>query len=365
MSFPGKGIDPHKLPKFSSIIDGNMSKAIEIVTYYRNSIGFTLPEWEGQEFFYLSCLEKFEDFIQLLDKDSSESGINYDRNLINSIREAINQLIDDRKLSYSMMLVVYITIAKELDYVRSSENTYSEGELNNIFLKHSPNILNDLIRLGIEKKEYVPMVSTTGLYGYNTFLYLYYNGLSPIGFGYFPVKAHNGTFLSLIDQIHHDLAHMDVIVAAQAPSLKSKYLSIFDNFERLGDDNAKICIFVIFICLHEGIWKPEFLQQAISLKIQCDIFHIFDEVPGYRIEDFGYLDAVKNNPRNDRGKHDCYELMEAYSEKSMVDGSHCNSTTTQIAVLGIDMEFTFVHKDTFNHYIFKACEKAIDTYYKL
>lgn len=53
----------------------------------------------------------------------------------------------------------------------------------------------------------VPFTSKTGVFGYNTWLYLYFNDLFPVAVSPYPYAVHNGSFPGSIATMGHDIAH--------------------------------------------------------------------------------------------------------------------------------------------------------------
>jgi hypothetical protein len=347
----GNKMECMRLPKFVSYIDGNMSKAFDIVTNHQNSSGFTLREWEGQEKFYLSCVEQFNDYKTIFMNEMRGNGkdietlfdIKYSEyylkrqdaklTLIN-LENVIELLIERKELNYAMMLRVYMELVLFIDLARYKPEFLENGEEYGFempryfYEQFGDNSINGIIKglneFYLENPKLVPLVSTSGYYGYNTFLYLYYNDLHPIGTTYNLMTAHGGRYPSIIESIQHDFEHTEGLTRNEEAynvidgvyPFEYAYRQIFERYDEIGSDKAKMFIFYIFIVIHEDRRSFSDPLIVISGGIACDIWTILDQSENYSPEIFG----VDLGERID-GKHDCVKLIEKYDLYSYITDS--------------------------------------------
>ena len=113
----------------------------------------------------------------------------------------------------------------------------------------------------------VPFISNSGLYGLNSFLVLYINGVSPVGITNERSLAHGGAFSdSLLEPIEHDLQHNQInldsnMVYYRLGYLDSKKITAREYYERVvqihDEDLRKDCIYVLFDYIHERDTDPD------------------------------------------------------------------------------------------------------------
>jgi hypothetical protein len=333
-----------KLPKFEAIIDGNMSKAFKIVANVRASNNFTIRDWPGQSLFVQESLETFNDYKQIVINESRRLGRDVSephrddeklfkqRYLINGfdepssevikseirervfklsdldvITEALTVLGESGELNYNILTRAYTQIMYYLDRIRQVSSVDIFGNYPRTFEIMFRTNLDSVIFVlqNTNSSKIVPIIGITGAYGLNTFLYLYYNGLYPVGIGYSTLIAHGQQFGSLIEQYEHDEFHASR-EERYSETLEKIYPKIFDEYDNIGQDRAKAFIFLIFWHYHEESFIfPEQLtaEDVFFDATHCDAWELFDNTPRYSSETLGF----DLGPRVD-GKRDCHAL---------------------------------------------------------
>ena len=239
----------YRFPKFIPLYDGQMSKAVEIVNTMILSENFTKRDWEGKEEFLLKQLERFNEYRDILRKEIEERGMDdSDRKEsdLDLFEQAIAELGESGELSYAMMVRVYVEI---MQYMRKATYGFSKFETfedpereGGVFWDEVKEltvqgVIENLREVSSKHPNIVPITGITGAYGLNTFLYLFFNNLHPVGIGYKELMAHGQKFGNLVLQIFHDFDHIGqskTITSASIILLKDTYNSIFTHYNEIG-----------------------------------------------------------------------------------------------------------------------------------
>jgi len=196
-------MDPYKFKNFDPWIDGNMRMAVEIVRIFKNSRDFTLSSYEGQQDFYDTYMEKYDEYLQILTRISAMKNIIIDMNTFEIIRDVLKIFIYEKSLTFSHLLVAYIQILIKIDRIKSFKIGHNLNVLNIIEFNNNHDsefIYNYIIDYskqdieGVSIKRIVPFTSLTGAFGINTFLYMYFNNIYPVACSCEPYIVHNGIF---------------------------------------------------------------------------------------------------------------------------------------------------------------------------
>lgn len=396
-------MDAFKLPSFNSAIDGKLSQAVDIIANIKASENFTLDEWPGKELFENSCLTQFTDFrevlnseIDLLSNDISDgenmirnyikmrpesspyTGLGIDPLLIDMVNkdldnifEALNEIVSTGKLNYGIMVRVYMEISRAFDLIRGVNITNSyvsdwivghsspkeNGEIlfsgRRVFGGSPPMDKYDIIRkmIGTSKNlpGVVPIVGITGLYGFNTFNYLFLNDYFPFGFGSKPYTAHSTALGSLDWSIAHDIGHYTFISKDTghfrvrirnekgSPLLEDFisrsghiYPQIFLSYDVIGKDIAEGLIFLTFLMIHEAVSFTGKLDEGTY----CDYWPFLSKQPRYSPAAVGMDKSIIENMCNMGILTTSHQELSEYISRSMkkIQSDYINFCTDVIKV---------------------------------
>ena len=268
----------YNIPDFDSWYDGGLSMAKNIVRIFNNSKDFTLKTYDGQDDFYEEYLTKYDGFRAAFNGLAEEKGINVESYLIvlDNIYEALNVLRVRKVLNFAHFLAAYLQIFIYNDMIKgiTGEGFLSVIGRGDITERSSVNEIIRTLDNYYNKYPYiVPFTTRTGAFGFNTYLYLYFNGLFPVAASIDPYPVHNGIFPGSVATMGHDYTHLSLLLnkvgrvtitrGIQAPkeileyyeSLRNIYVDIFNKKEALGGDTIKILVLFIFVFIHETIRK--------------------------------------------------------------------------------------------------------------
>src|SRR3990167_932210 len=305
-------MEPHRLTPFSFTIDGHLSKAIEIVRNIEKSKNFTVYPWEGCEELYFNFFKTFDRIRQL------ESETSFQKRELDDLLLVLKERAEEGKLTYSDMSLIFVALSEY-----NKDRDYTE-------------VFDKFKECRLMKDDTVSIIAEIGIYGMNTFLYLFFNGLCPIGIGFTEYTAHFEK-LEFYIRIRHDFNHCGIAYESRYKEelLKGYYLQIFERYQEIDYDKARGFIFLLFGYIHEGLGFP----NSIEFDNYCDFFFIFDEIPRYCSENLGFDFGERVN-----GKHDCYALIGNDNEDlieilSTVE-DHCVTSYVGMAVDKIKEDFT-------------------------
>jgi len=275
------------LSEFDIWWDGGMTIAKQIVKFYNDSENFKLTKYESQNDFYDEYLTKFEEFVSLYFSIQQEKNVNYtDDIVINNIRSALNLLKDKGELNFSHFLGAYSQIFYFIDTARKIKAldmiyTFTERKIN---INTTINEIIDIFNI-IHKKFYflVPFTTLTGLYGFNTFLYLFFNKLFPVAASPEPYAVHGGFFQGSTMVMFHDVLHFGDTNKIYHISSKNKlymdmkkvYIKIIK--DKLDIDVKKLLILFLYQYIHErvieircskeiDVFAPDIIDGLLRIK---------------------------------------------------------------------------------------------------
>lgn len=278
--------------QFDPLYDGSLSLANLIIKIVQESNYFTLKDYPSKDEFYEKFIERYLDFRHEV-SENSEPGSNID--IINTaLLSVLYRLEDQSELTLFIFLRFYCQILTLVSMVRDIDYHITTYQNHGYIFPNDKNILDLLfydpdsdkfanINNVEEETEYilnkisehmaeqepllVPFISNSGLYGLNSFLILYINGISPVGITNEMSIAHGGAFLdSLLEPIEHDLQHNQInldsnMVYYRLGYLDSKKITAREYYEKIiqihDEDLRKDCIYVLFDYIHEKDTDPD------------------------------------------------------------------------------------------------------------
>ena len=235
-----------------------------IVNIYKDSDFFTLTNYEMKKTFYDLYMEKFEKFAARL---NNISNIPEYIEIINNIRRA---LVIKNILNFTDFLIAYCQIFYFIDIIKEEENPkdivymLSQQE---ITINTTPDEIINIFKTVNKKYPYlVPFISKSGVFGFNTFLYLFFNGLFPIAASITPYTVHKGYFKGLTNVVFHDLLHLELVDKIYYISeenrdyiiMKELYNRVLEDKNNYDYDTLELIILFLYEYIHE---KP--------IKINC------------------------------------------------------------------------------------------------
>lgn len=314
-----------KIKPFEFYVDGYFSYAEKVVSIWKNSKGFTLTEYEGRDEFY----QEYSDYYAILiDKITSHPNSSpEDTERLNSLTDLMDRQMEQHTATLSMFLEAYLILAAYIDvyngtvwsggaYREITSSRYSFEEIENMILAPRDSELVD-----------VPLITPRGLYGFNTFLFMYFNGLFPIGVSMNPHPVHSDMYEgSVRGTMEHDYDHYD-LTATFAVRDKQHYVAyryILDNQSTLGEGKAKGLLFALFVGVHEAGFNVVEARRVIKLDWK-DWWKFFIDNTYYAPERFGIV--IPTTFRDNRP----IDIKDAHSESFEL--ALVNDTTFYNAVL--------------------------------
>lgn|SRR3990167_567463 len=280
--------------KFDHLYDGGFGIAERIVEIFNDSKGFTLTDYESKEKFYEEYFTNYYTLKAEIMREYEENSEEYD-NAVKNTKRVEDQLESLRKsggLNYKHFLVAFMNLMTLGEY-DADINSYPEfsGTLDNFIDFYRDRNHGTLI---IRNTDVVPFCVPRGVFGINTFLYLFFNGISPVGISLNYYKVHCGMYSDPIQYLVHDLEH----IAFYSNIYKDEYKPLYDEICKNTDlEKVKSYIFLLFFMIHEssvplGILEPkEILSYFFNLNSESDFYcdmHGFIKNGKYRPEALGY-----------------------------------------------------------------------------
>jgi len=283
----------HKLNSFDSWFDGYISVSSRIVKYFHNSKNFTIPEYEGRDELYEEYITKYDEYIRVLDVIYEESAYDVEPIFI-KLKNVLHRLYEEGRLNPVHFIVENLSKISDLKHIglKFWSDQMEEDKIYDFMLKYEKSYDN-----------YVPFTSTTGLFGINTYLYLYFNKIYPVACSIKPYIVHGGIFEGSIKVMFHDFLHNEIIQNFRnlnedkyddyIEKLKIIYRRIFTDKLELGQQ--KLFLLILFISIHE---TPTFLKCYDKIEwYNTDMLYVYLKNGYYKPEDYGYneLDINEKN----------------------------------------------------------------------
>jgi len=251
---------PITLRPWNSLYDGFMSVAKEIVNLKVASNNFEKTSYVGQYEFYDKYLAYYNNLIDILEDkmvhpEHPEVDLSIEIKCITRISQRINELIDDRKATLHSFLIAYTTVIAAISALDFGRPPFSHKVpyTCNYIEDETQLILDDMVK----RSMVVPFISPRGVFGANTFLYMYFNDLFPIGITLNPWNVHYGTFHgNPIATIIHDNAHVGEYNTFYHRPGRDRYKRIYSyivhNQDKFGHPGkVKGYILYLFYLIHE------------------------------------------------------------------------------------------------------------------
>jgi len=189
---------------------------------------------------------------------------------VNKVTEYMISMMDEGTLNFNALLVGFVNIIMLFnprfdDYTKEFVDFISNYYCF-VSSTYGRKVENDVSKLYAQMNNrdspFLPFISPRGTFGLNVFLYLFFNGISPIGISSRPWEVYGGIFkddpnLATI----HDFGHY-FSYSKMYPETKQKLMRVYDyiinNQEKIGNpDKVKGLIIYLFYVIHEGLEEPE------------------------------------------------------------------------------------------------------------
>lgn len=124
------------------------------------------------------------------------------------IRQLLQELTDSGRLRFGHILSAYYQVFLHLDRAKGlkvPQVVIDFSVLSDEFLNLS-NYREKI--LSYKNNRIVPFVFHKGIFGYNTFLYLYFNNIYPVACSIDPYPAHRGGYPGSSGIFAHDITHI-------------------------------------------------------------------------------------------------------------------------------------------------------------
>ena len=246
-----------KLSPFMFMIDGYFSVAEEVVAIYENSKQFTLTEYKGRDEFY----SKYYGYYKMLLEEvlTCDLGPSQDtKKCLGKLTDFMLEQIQNHRATLSMFMYAYYAVLSCVDVCRK-KNKGSSSDYHKLVdcSKGFEAIKQKMLTVESSNLVRVPMITPKGVYGINTFLYMYFRGLFPIGVTTDPINVHGiEVGDSSISYMIHDLTHYKLISGKREDNQKTEYpiyQYILQNQKEIGVEKCKGLLFIIFFHIHENI----------------------------------------------------------------------------------------------------------------
>jgi len=274
-------VEPNNVLIRDLMYDGGLTSiAIPIVTWYKESNGFTLNDWPSKDEYYTyffsywkSLKNKIKDMLELTQEEI---------HLVDKFDLALSNIYNETFIKPSMFLFVFLNSLYSVPEYQTLDDPIKVPDLLTEFDEYvTVKQLEDFIyNTDLIFPNVVPFLSKSGLFGFNTYLYLFFNNILPVSFSLEAMTVH-GFLKNPIDIALHDLEHIcELSGLINTPNIcKSKFLD--DDYD-ISDD------------LPDGISVNDYLnslkkvyQQIMNMKhnikINDNIEIIDKEIKGYII----------------------------------------------------------------------------------
>lgn len=295
-------MQPHKLSVFDVAYDGFTNLAKHIVQIYEQSNDFKLSEYPGQDDFYEEYLSMYTAFSQnIISLQPSDNYLLY----IDLIYRALIHLADQRSLHMAHFCYAYVQLLDIYNQILNHGENESVRELRVKDPFINPSVDNILQSMELYKNQIygpnrvykipmsriVPFTSPRGLFGFNTFFYLFFNHLYPVAISFNDSPIHGGILKHPIHIALHDYQHLANIypyTTANFEQLKNLYMQIMDADTH--DSQKKAYLLTLFYIIHEDydLFNCSMYNQMVPISYNdLDLVDEFIKLQGYQPLDFG------------------------------------------------------------------------------
>jgi hypothetical protein len=282
-SISGEWIDYVAMKPWSSKFDGYASLAKEIVSLIKNSNYFELSEYEGKGEFYQKYYDVYQnlyDTMKAISEIKSDGVTEVDIKCVETIANHLNFMRENSTLNLNAFLVAYINILMLINPGSIEYNNYDMPNLldrynclyktrfsNQGYVRNKSRLI--IKEMNNKTSNLVPFISPRGTYGINTFLYLYFNNIDPIGISYNTWPVHRGMYNdSPHNFIMHDLGHYGYYKKINNEvfrKLRLVYISLIKD-SKLDNDQVKGYIIILFYITHEYVANFNINKQTTISK---------------------------------------------------------------------------------------------------
>jgi len=193
----------YKLPVFDSNYDGYFSIAINIVNVHKASGNFTIDDYNGKDKYFNDHFLKFDEMVSLINMDKITM---QDVDNINNMRKCLVSFGGTCKPSYFLLIYLQLMIIAS-KYDKELILYQAEGLFKEFLSFTNLNIRKSLIDFNNNYPNLVPFISPNAYYGVNTFLFLFFNNIFPIGISKNPISTHADRYRLPLDVSMHDVHH--------------------------------------------------------------------------------------------------------------------------------------------------------------
>ncbi len=263
-------MDPLKIPntEFNYLFDAHMSLAKECVQVFQASEGFTLSTYPERDEFYEKYLTFFD---TLVDEVRNRKQLSIDQiHIIENVSNHLNALVDSHELNYTHLLKAYLQIVHIYDSKMEDNETFSNSMHAPITVVH----LYGYPNLQMDGRFQFPFISNRGYVGMNTFLYLHFNDLLPVGITLDPFPVHDNMYSgNASDTILHDAEHNIDIMEGYTKTYefnRSKYIKMTPEIDKYTVKEIRTILLLMWVIEHETRETGYKLDQLIAKYASLD-----------------------------------------------------------------------------------------------
>ena len=223
----------YKLSQFDQIYDGYFSVAVRIVDVHVASNGFTIDEYAGKSSYLEAHFAKFDalyEYISSLVKTTSSRLSDDDEETIAKMRMTLDGFGGRCKPSYFLYSYLQLMIIAS-GYDKEHIMYQTESLFTQFLAFDRYDIERSMIDFDTDFPNLVPFLSPRGYMGINTFLYLFFNNLCPVGVSVNPIPVHGERYRLPLDFTMHDVHHYYYYYRLLKQELLKGYDEIFDYIE--------------------------------------------------------------------------------------------------------------------------------------
>ena len=195
----------YKLPQFDQTYDGYFSIANKIINIQRESQNFTLDCYDGKQQYIDDHINKFNEILSLIDVNKLGKQ-DTDTDTIHELKHTLLSFGGKCKPSY--FVYSYLQLMVIASHYTKEQILYQAEDLFTSFLSFDKrDIKQSLLDFDRNFPNLVPFISSNGYFGINTFLFLFFNNMYPVGISSKPISAHGQRYKLPLDVSLHDVHH--------------------------------------------------------------------------------------------------------------------------------------------------------------
>jgi hypothetical protein len=305
----------YKLPTFDQLYDGYFSHAVQIVKIRDLTKDFNNDVDDQSIDLYLSShFAVFDSILTLIDNINKQ-----DNNFVMNMRSILMDFKAKCKPSY--FLFSYLQLLVIACKYNKDNIMYQAQDLFTDFLAIDvTDIKQSMVNFDVTYPNLIPFISPKGYFGINTFLYLFFHNLFPVGISINPISAHGTMYELPLDVSLHDVNHYfhyykffnqqplkghedayDHIVRAEvfSPDYVDKMYSFYQRtiHSDLCLDDKKFHILCLFFLIHELCEQLSTLTDE-RRKFGEDELRIAVQIPTYSPTSLGFSSNEETEIKN-------------------------------------------------------------------